>query len=190
MEVFLGTIQAFGFNFPPQGWANCSGQLINLSQNTALFSLLGTTYGGNGQTTFGLPDLRGRAGVNMGQGPGLSMYDIGQFSGSENITLTQSNMPMHIHQAQISVGVQVAGTPSSTVATAPSSANPYLGASGKGPSSAAIWSDAPNDPQNLGGVSSSAQIDPAGGSLPFSTLNPYLVLNFCIALQGIFPTRQ
>jgi microcystin-dependent protein len=189
MEVFLGTIQAFGFNFAPRGWANCNGQIMSLAQNSALFSLLGTTYGGNGQTTFALPDLRGRAGLNMGQGPGLSMYDIGQLSGTENATLTISNMPAHNHPATATVGVQVAGT-ASNPKNAPSASNTYLGAGGTGPSSATIWSDALNDPFAMGGASGSVTVGMAGASTPFSLLNPYLVLNFCIALEGIFPSRN
>lgn len=189
MEVFIGTIQAFGFNFPPQGWANCSGQLMSIAQNTALFSLLGTTYGGNGQTTFGLPDLRGRAALNMGQGPGLSNYTIGEIAGIENTTLTIGNMPAHNHSATATVGVQVAGTPSDP-AHIPSDTNKYLGASSGGGGAANIWSDALNAPVAMGGVSGAVQVGMAGGSLPVSLLNPYLVLNFCIALQGIFPSRN
>src|SRR5450631_2987711 len=96
-EPFLGEIRMFGFNFNPQGWAQCNGQLMAISQNTALFSLLGTNFGGNGQTTFGLPDLRGRVPVHAGQGPGLSPYNIGEQTGTENVTLLSSQMPSHSH---------------------------------------------------------------------------------------------
>ncbi|MDO1530352.1 tail fiber protein [Fulvimonas sp. R45] len=189
MEVYLGTIQAFGFNFAPRGWANCSGQILGIAQNTALFSLLGTSYGGNGQTTFALPDLRGRAGLNMGQAPGLSTYNLGQAAGTENATLTLGNMPAHTHAATASTAVQVAGT-TSHPANTPTDTNMYLGASGGGPGSATIWSDALNSPVKMGGVSGSVQVGMAGSNLPFSLLNPYLVLNFCIALEGIFPPRD
>lgn len=188
MEVFLGTIQAFGFNFPPRDWANCSGQLMSIAQNTALYSLLGVTYGGNGQTTFGLPDLRGRAGLNMGQGPGLSVYDIGQVAGSENATLTLSNMPTHNHSAKADVNVQV--NSGGNGQPAPDATNNILGASGHGPGSANIWANAANAPVAMGGVSGAVQVGPAGNSQPLSLLNPFLVLNFCIALQGIFPSRD
>lgn len=188
MEVFLGTIQAFGFNFPPSGWANCSGQMLSISQNSALFALLGTTYGGDGQTTFNLPDLRGRAGLNMGQGPGLSMYDIGQVAGSENTTLTTNNIPAHNHTAKAAVGVQVnsggKGQPD------PDATHNILGASGGGPGSANIWASAPDAPIAMGGVGGTVEVGMTGGGLPVSLLNPYLVLNFCIALQGIFPPRD
>lgn len=189
MEVFLGTIQAFGFNFAPRGWANCSGQMMSIAQNSALFSLLGTTYGGNGQTTYGLPDLRGRAGLNMGQGPGLSMYNIGQIAGTENTTLLVTNMPAHTHAATATMGVQVAGTASKPLNT-PSDTNKYLGASGGAAGSATIWSDALNSPVTMGGTSGSVTVGPAGNSQPLSLLNPYLALNFCIALEGIFPSRN
>src|SRR5687767_9318635 len=99
MEPFLGQIQAFGFNFAPRGWAQCQGQLLAINTNTALFSLLGTTYGGNGQTTFALPDFRGRTMVGQGQGPGLSAYTIGQVGGTESVTLTSNNLPAHTHIA-------------------------------------------------------------------------------------------
>lgn len=190
MDVFIGTIQMFGFNYAPVGWANCSGQLMGLAQNQALFALLGTAYGGNGQTTFGLPDLRGRAPLNMGQGPGLSNHAIGEMAGVENTTLTNANLPTHTHPATATLGVQVASAPSNA-ATTPTDANKYLGASAAGgPGSATIWSDALGDtPVTMGGTSGTVQVGMAGSSMPFSVLNPYLALNFCIALQGIFPSR-
>lgn len=190
MEVFLGTIQAFGFDYPPTGWATCSGQIMSITQNSALFALLGTRYGGNGQTTFGLPDLRGRSAVNQGQGPGLSMRTIGEMAGTENTTLTIASMPMHTHQATATMGLQVAGSPSNPV-NAPTGTNKFLGASGTGPGSATIWSDALANPVDMGGgTGGSVSVQPAGGNQPVSLLNPYLVLNFCIALEGIFPSRQ
>lgn len=181
MEPFIGTIQSFAFNFPPRDWALCQGQLLSISQNTALFSLLGTNYGGNGQTTFGLPNLQGRMPIGMGQGVGLPSYEIGEAAGTPSVTLTSNEMPMHTHAVQ----VQVAGTPSSP-ATAPNSSNQYLGASGGGPGSASIWSNALNEPISLGG----AQAGMAGGSLPVDIMNPFLAINFSIAMLGIFPSRN
>src|ERR1700712_195012 len=108
-EPFLGEIRIVGFTFAPRGWATCSGQLLPINQNTALFSLLGTTYGGNGQTTFGLPDLRGRTLVGMGQGPGLSNYYIGQASGTENVTLTTQQIAAHVHNMMGSSDAQTVG---------------------------------------------------------------------------------
>lgn len=180
-EPFVGEIRMVGFNFAPVGWALCQGQLLSISTNTALFSLLGTTFGGNGVTNFGLPDLRGRAPVGMGQGPGLTDIVQGEMSGTENVTLLTTNMPMHTHPTS----VQVAGTPTSNV-TAPSATNSVLGASGAGPGSASIWSTEMANPVNLSGV----QAGVAGGSQPFDNRNPYLGTNFIIALNGIFPSRS
>jgi microcystin-dependent protein len=110
MEPFLGQIMAVGFNYAPRGWAFCQGQLMSIAQNTALFSLLGTQYGGDGVTTFALPDYRGRVAVGMGQGPGLSNYEQAEVSGTENVTLLQSQMPAHVHPLQVSAQVQVSTT--------------------------------------------------------------------------------
>jgi microcystin-dependent protein len=169
-EPFLGEIRTFGFTFAPQGWAMCNGQLLSISQNTALFSLLGTTYGGNGTITFALPDLRGRVGNHQGQGPGLMNYVQGEESGVESVTLTQQQMPQHNH------GVQANASP----ATATRAGGAVLART-----SADIYAAAPD-----GTAMNAAMIGQAGGSQPHSNLQPYLTLNFCIALQGIFPSRN
>lgn len=179
-DPFLGEIRMVGFNFAPRGWAQCQGQLMAISQNTALFSLLGTMYGGDGQVTFGLPDFQGRSPVGMGQGPGLSPIDQGEKAGTESVTLTILNMPTHTHPTT----VQVAGASTNPV-TAPTSTNAVLGASGGGPGSASIWSSELNTPVSMAGVQSGM----AGGSQPVGTRNPYLGINFCIAVEGIFPSR-
>lgn len=181
MEPFIGTIQSFAFNFPPRGWSLCEGQLLAIAQNAALFSLLGTTYGGDGRATFGLPNLQGRMPIGMGQGAGLPDYEIGEAAGTPLVTLVASQMPMHTHGLQ----VQVAGTPSSP-ATAPSTTNQYLGASGGGAGSASIWSDALSESVPLGG----AQAGMAGGSQPVGIMNPFLAINFSIAMLGLFPSRS
>ncbi|MDP9118556.1 MAG: tail fiber protein [Actinomycetota bacterium] len=169
-EPFLGELRLFGFNFAPLGWAFCSGQLLPIDQNTALFSLLGTQYGGNGQTTFALPDLRGRVPISMGQGPGLSNYDIGEASGTETVTLNATQMPAHTHGVIANGGPASTGRPDNAVpARAPS--NVYASA----PSGTAM---------NAGMISSS------GGNQPHNNLQPFLVLNWCIALQGIYPSRN
>lgn len=181
-DPFLGEIKMVGFNFAPVGWAFCQGQVLSISQNTALFSLLGTVYGGNGQSTFGLPDLRSRSPVGMGQGPGLTNITQGEMSGTESMSLTVSNMPAHNHPTV----VQVAGTASSPT-NAPSAGNNVLGASSAtGPGSANIWSNEMTGPIQLAGVQSGV----AGSGLPVATRNPYLGINFVIALQGIFPSRS
>ena len=171
-EPFLGQIQPFGFNFAPRGWAMCNGQLLPIAQNTALFSLLGTTYGGNGQTTFALPDLRSRFPLHFGQGPGLSSYDLGQAAGTESVTLTVNQLPAHNH------GVVINASTGAKLNTTPAANN--LGG-------AQIYTNAALD----------SVMDPAmatagitGGSQPIQILPPYLALNWCIALEGIFPSRN
>ena len=171
MEPFLGQIQAFGFNFNPRGWAKCEGQLLPINQNEALFSLLGTTYGGDGRTTFGLPDLRGRSIVGIGQGPGLSNISQGQRSGSESITLNTTNLPPHNHPVKVAVNTANGEESTSTL---------YLS------SHASAFSDAPTTGAVLAGVSSGN----TGSGSPFSNRDPYLGINVCIALQGIFPSRN
>lgn len=179
-EPFIGQIIMAGFNFAPRGYAICSGQILSIAQNTALFSLLGTTFGGNGQTTFALPDLRGRVPINQGQGPGLSNYTMGQASGTENTTLLQNNLPPHSHNLNVS------GTAKGNIAVP---TNNWI----------AIGND-PNTGANLNNFTPSGPTGPTmmnpgsitggGNSVPFSILQPYLCINFCIALEGIFPSRN
>jgi microcystin-dependent protein len=178
-DPFLGEIRMVGFNFNPLGWAFCQGQLMSISQNSALFALLGTTFGGNGQTNFALPDFRARTPVGMGAGPGLSTIVQGEQSGQENVTLLTNQMPMHTHP------VQLAGTATDSV-NAPTDANNVLGASGAGPGSATIWSTTLTNPIAM----SPTQVGIAGGSQAVPIRNPYLGTNFIIALQGIFPSRS
>jgi microcystin-dependent protein len=175
-EPFLGQLLLVPYNFAPRGWAFCSGQILPIAQNTALFSLLGTTFGGNGQTTFALPDLRGRAPLSSGQGPGLSSYDLGQVGGVESSTLTINQMPAHNHPAQsvlsASSVTKVGSTPTNNVL---GGADIYI-------------TGAPDSAMANNSIATTIGI--AGGSQPFSLLQPYLVLNWCIALEGIFPSRN
>ena len=166
-EPFLGQIQPFGFNFAPQGWAKCDGQLLSISSNTALFSLLGTTYGGDGETTFGLPDLRGRVSLHAGNGPGLTQRVIGQRSGTENTTLSVANLPPHNHALKAQEGANT-GKPEDSV----------LGASGQN-----IYSTQPPDM-----TMSSFAIENTGSGQEFNNMPPFLVINWCIALVGVFPS--
>ncbi|WP_296272411.1 phage tail protein [Pseudomonas sp. UBA6323] len=198
MEVFIGTIQPFAFPYAPAGWAFCNGQLLAISQFNALFALVGTTYGGNGSSTFGLPNLQGRMPIGQGAGGGLTNRPIGQMGGIENITLTPNNMPMHTHSITsaltVATNVQLAATASNPV-SAPTATNSFIGASGSGPGSATIYSDAlGSTPVTLQGVSSSlggtVTAAAAGGSQPFGLMNPFLAVNFSIALNGIFPSRN
>lgn len=200
-EPFIGEIRMVGFNFAPRGWAFCQGQLLSIAQNSALFSLLGTTYGGNGQTTFGLPDLRGRVPVGQGSGPGLQPVVQGEMAGTQTVTLNSTQMPVHNHIAQFTppatpVTAQVNVT--DTVGTLRTAAGNLLAQTpGAGPASALIYApaDSPVSGQ-LSGVSltgpigGSVTVAAAGGSQPFSVLQPYLGINFIIALEGIFPSRN
>ncbi len=193
---FIGQIQTFGFNFAPVQYALAQGQILSIAQNTALFSLLGTTYGGNGQTTFAIPDLRGRVAMGQGQGPGLSSNSIGQQSGAETTTLISSNLPAHVHSLSGVTGtlnaVDVKATSQSPVSGA------YLG---RGTDGATAPDSVPRiyvpaasgDPATkvpLAGVNIAGNTAITGSSTPFSTMQPYLVLNQCVALTGIFPSRN
>lgn len=171
MDPFIGQIQGFGFNFAPVGWLQCNGQLMSIAQNTALFSLVGTTYGGDGQTTFGIPDLRGRAMVHPGTGPGLSNISWGEISGSENRTLLTTNLPPHNHSVSVGVNTGLGEDASPTTKIA----------SGTNKFSEDITANA-----FLGGLTE--QI--VGGSQSFAIRNPYLALNVCIAQFGIYPSRN
>lgn len=195
MEVFIGTIQSFAFDFAPQDWALCAGQLVSVNQNQALYALIGTRYGGDGVQTFQLPDLRGRLPLGQGNGTNLAQRVIGQFSGAESVAATLANLPAHTHDVSTltaATSVQLASVANNALTT-PSTANAFIGASvAAGPGSAAIYSDQQGaNPVTLQGVSTrvTGTIAPAGQGLPMPTMNPFLVINFSIALSGIFPTR-
>lgn len=195
MEVFVGTIQMFGFNFAPSGWALCNGQLLALQQQQVLFSLIGTYYGGNGVSNFALPNLQSRLPVGQGTGPGLSPRTIGQTSGIENVTLLSSNLPPQaISTANLTVATTIGlGTAPNNAVTAPTATNAYIGASApSGPPSAGIFSEQPAATVPLKGVSSTigGTLVTPGSSLPVSVLNPYLAVNFSIALVGLYPSRN
>lgn len=176
-DPFVAEIRIFPFNFAPKGWAWCDGQLLPLSQNTALFSLLGTTYGGNGKSNFALPDLQGRAPMHPGQGPGLSLHDLGETGGSETVTLLESEIPSHSHT--ISVGA----TPGNVKIPGPS-----VSLSRSSGGSAYLAPPASNPIANP--VSMAVEtLAPAGGDQPHNNLMPFLTFYFCIALQGVFPPR-
>jgi microcystin-dependent protein len=171
-DPFVAEIRIFGFNFAPRGWAFCDGQLLPLSQNTALFSLLGTTYGGNGNSNFALPNLQGRAPMQPGQGPGLSARSLGESGGEENVTLLQSQIPAHQHTLNVVNDIGEDNGPGPTQGLARSTGGRLYGASGT------------LTPMNVSSLS------PAGGSQPHNNMQPYLTMNFCIALQGVFPPRS
>jgi microcystin-dependent protein len=170
-DPFVAEIRIFPFNFAPKGWAWCDGQLLPLSQNTALFSLLGTTYGGDGKSNFALPDLQGRAPMHPGQGPGLSLHDLGENGGSETVTLLESEIPSHTHALTVSQADGIERVPAGQLLATGIAIGQY-GAP------AAITPMSPN------------AVTPAGGDQPHNNLQPYLTFYFCIALQGVFPPRS
>lgn len=182
-EPFIGEIKIFGFNFAPRGYMTCQGQLLSIAQNTALFSLLGTTYGGNGQVTFGLPDLQGRMPIGQGQGAGLPAYSMGEEAGVPNKTLLTTNIPAHIHTLNtVSVKIQA-----STANADEISCDGNFPATTASPS----YSGAGATPNTFtGGTTVSGTTDITGSGLPFSIMNPYLVINYSIATEGIFPSRN
>jgi microcystin-dependent protein len=171
-DPFVAEIRIFGFNFAPKGWAFCAGQILPISQNTALFSLLGTTYGGDGKVTFALPDFQGRVGVQPGQGKGLGLYDLGETGGSETVALLESEMPAHTHTLRAFNDIGEDRIPGPTESLARSTGGNLYAVPG------ALTQMAFQG------------LPPAGGSLPHNNMMPYLTLNFCIALQGVFPPRS
>ena len=177
MEGTLATIMIFAGNFAPRGWSFCAGQLISIAENDALFALIGTTYGGDGQVTFGLPDLRSRVPVGTGTGGGLSPVVLGQMAGTENVTVLTSQMPAHQHAMVAKV--------STTSVNADGSNSPKLLAT---PATNLYAPTSASTGTNLGGAS--AVLNPSGGSQPIGILQPYLAINYVICMEGIFPSRN
>ncbi|WPU97009.1 tail fiber protein [Mucilaginibacter sabulilitoris] len=178
METYLGTVLMFAGNFAPRGWALCNGQLLSIAQNSALFSLLGTTYGGDGITTFALPNLQGRAPIHWGQSPGLTNRVIGEASGSENVTLINTQMPQHTHTVSASAATGTQASPEGNVLAL--SSDPDVGG-------------APLNfiaPASINTTMAPAMISTAGNSQPHNNMQPYLAITFIIALEGIYPSRN
>lgn len=206
MEAYLSMIAMFGCNFNPRGWQMCNGQILSIAQNTALFSLLGTTFGGNGQTTFGLPDLRGRAPMHWGNGPGLSPRSLGEMAGGESATLTQLQMPQHVHAATATSASTSTSTSTSTLhaeSGAGSARGPLGNMLAGAPAAATIY--APPDPADNKlmaaesvltttttdtTTNTTVAVQPAGGNQPFSLMQPFLAVTFCICTEGLFPSRN
>jgi microcystin-dependent protein len=182
MDAYIGQICLFACSYAPRNWAICQGQTLAIAQNQALFAILGTTYGGNGVTTFQLPDLRGATAVSVGQAPGRSNYTLGQVGGAERVTLNQNHLPAHTHVPPTAptVTLNVSTTrpdqtsPNGTTPTQFDDNPPYSSKKGS---------------TNLSGVSTSISVTPAGSNQPVATMMPYLTLNYCICMSGIFPPR-
>jgi microcystin-dependent protein len=182
-EPFIGEIKILGFQFAPIGYQTCSGQMIPISQNTALFSLLGTYYGGNGQTTFALPDLQGRVPIGQGNGPGLPGYVLGENAGTPSVTILPSNMPAHVHGLN-TVSAKLNASSANADESSPEGNYPAVGSS-------AVYSGNGATPGiYTGGVQISGTTDASGQGMPIDIMNPYLVVNYSIATQGIFPSRN
>jgi len=182
MDSFVGSIWSFGFNFAPTGWAQCNGQLLAINNYQALYALIGTTYGGDGQTTFGVPNMQGRTPIGTGTGPGLPAYIIAQHGGSETVTLTAANLPVHNHPVLTPPNVPVSNVNSDQ-------ADPtghYFGF-------VSVGTDSPYAPTPGNNITVGLNATPSGttgSGLPMNILNPYLVVNYCISLFGIFPQRN
>jgi len=174
-DQYLAEIRTFACTFAPLGWALCQGQIMPIAQNTALFSLLGTNFGGDGRSTFGLPNLQGAVAVNQGQGPGLSPYTVGQTGGTANVTLTSSEMPSHTHGFNASTAVATSASPASNVFETGHYEGGRIRAYSAQPPQTALAPTA---------------IAPSGGGQPHNNMMPYLTMNYCIALQGEFPPRS
>ncbi len=172
MDPFVAEIRIFPFNFAPKGWAFCDGQILPLSQNTALFSLLGTTYGGDGKSNFALPDLQGRAPMHPGQGPGLSLHDLGEEGGSDTVSLLESEMPNHPHTQMAESLLANSHNPSDNSLARATGGFVY-----QSNPTASLTQMAPQS------------LSPAGGDQPHNNMQPYLTFYFCIALQGVYPPR-
>ena len=171
-EPFIGEVKMVGFNFAPVGWAPCDGRLLPIAQYDALFALLGTTYGGDGKSTFALPNLQGRAPMHLGQGPGLSLRNLGETGGNETVTLSESELPAHSHAMMAQSSLATNKTPTANTLARPGKGQTYA------PASANVVAMA------------SQTLAPAGGQAPHNNMMPYLTFYFCIALQGVFPPRS
>lgn len=182
-EPFIGEIKILGFNFAPRGYQTCSGQVLSIATNTALFSLLGTSYGGNGQTTFALPDLQGRMPIGQGQGPGLPDYLLGGKGGVPSTTILPSNMPAHVHTLN-AVSIKLKASTANADEVSAEGNFPAVA------SNATYSGNGATSGTYTGGVQLSGNTDSAGSGVPIGIMSPYLVINYSIATQGIFPSRN
>lgn len=182
MEGTMATVTPWAANFAPLGWMSCNGQLLSIAEYTALFSLIGTIYGGNGQTTFALPDLQGRVAIGAGQGPGLPDYELGQFGGTETNTITTTQMAAHNHTMTVVAQIQVNGNTQD--ADSPEGAYPAVTQGGD-----QIYNDASSG-VFAGALNATGQISPTGSNIPVNNIQPYLSMYYIICVEGIFPSRN
>lgn len=182
-EPFIGEIKIFGFQFSVLGYDYCNGQLYSIAENTALFSLLGTSYGGDGQVTFALPDLQGRVPIGQGQGPGLPYFSIGEQAGSETVTLLTSNLPAHIHTVN---AARVQLPVNNLIADIGEPASAYFGKNDANQ----VYAENPTPGTAMAPLNISGSTDPNGSNAPVPIMNPYLVINYNIAIEGIYPSRN
>ncbi|WP_315837402.1 phage tail protein [Bradyrhizobium prioriisuperbiae] len=185
-EPYIGQIELYGFNFAPRGWALCAGQIIPIQQNTALFSILGTNYGGNGTSNFGLPNLQGRGAIGVGQGPGLSDYDSGQTGGTTAVSLTVNELPAHSHAFNTT---SVQGSTTTAAGNQLGLSQYTVGGKGGGGTTYNAQIYSPNATAATTGLAPQS-ISFNGGGQPHNNMQPYLALNYCIAMQGVFPPRN
>ncbi|MFM2017860.1 MAG: hypothetical protein RL007_1516 [Bacteroidota bacterium] len=183
-EPFIGEVKLLAFQFAPKSYMQCNGQILSIASNTALFSLLGTTYGGNGQTTFALPDLRGRMPIGQGTGPGLPSHSMGEVAGTTSVTLLTSNLPAHVHTVN---NVRVQLKVNSAIADSGTAAGAYPGTSGTN-----VWAESATANAFMASDEAvvSGTTDVTGSNAPIGIMNPYLVMNYSIAIYGIFPSRN
>ena len=178
-NAYIGAIMIFAGNFAPRGWALCNGQVLSIAQNTALFSILGTTYGGNGQTTFALPDLRGRVAVSQGQGPGLTNYVLGEVTGTENVSLLITEMPAHNHAATTAINVSARADQEAIV-------DAVLGQV----TGTNLFAARPDGTSLMNPGMVTVTVGVAGGSQPHNNIQPLLAINYIICTEGLFPSRN
>ncbi|WP_264551943.1 phage tail protein [Flavobacterium sp. N2038] len=192
MDEIMGTIKIFAFNFAPKQWALCNGQLLSISQNSALFSLLGTMYGGDGVSTFALPDLRGRSMIGIGQGNGLSFITQGQKAGTENVTLNTTTMPGHMHPIVAGTAVATCAAKALAGGTISNECDNGGNSFSTGGATANIYSEPNVNYAKIGGVTNtiSGSTSAIGSNVPFDIRNPYVGINHCILLYGVFPSRN
>lgn len=192
-QSYIGAISGWAPTFAPRNWAFCQGQLLPVNQNVALYSIVGTTYGGNGQTTFGLPNLQGRVPIGAGQSPGTSQHPLGQQGGQENVTLTQLQMPAHNHATTVTASANLPASSAAATTATPTAGSVLASATGtygRDNLDVKIYAPAPGSVSVPLSTTATVTVGATGGNQPFSILQPFTVINYIICLQGLFPPRD